>query len=351
MRWTLAQLAHKFGLEVAGDGDAVVDGVCALAPGRAGALAFLADPRYAEQLVHTAATAVLLRARDRAGFAGPALVAADPAVAFARIAALFDTAREFPAGVHAAAVVAPGARLGAGVGIGPCAVIEDDVEIGEGTWIGPCCVVRRGARIGANARLEANVYVGQRCEIGSRTALRAGAVIGERGFGLAPSPQGWIESPQLGRVVIGDDVEIGANSCIDRGALDDTAIENGVKIDNMVQIAHNCRIGAHTAIAACVGIAGSTTIGSRCMIAGACGIGGHLNITDNVVILGFTMVTKSLTKPGAYGSGLPVAPVRDWRKQVARVHRLKHFEDRLKRIEAALQLESAGSNEEGEQDG
>ncbi len=350
MRWTVAQLAQKFGLEAAGDADTVIDGVCALQPGRAGALTFLADPRYAAQLETTTAAAVLLSARDRSRFAGPALIAKDPALAFARVAELFDSSREFTAGVHAAATVAAGARLGAGVGIGPHAVVEEGVEIGDGSWIGPGCVIRRDARIGAHSRLEANIYVGERCELGSRTSVLAGAVIGSRGFGLARAPDGWIEVPQLGKVVIGDDVEIGANTCIDRGALDDTVIENGVKLDNMVQIAHNCRIGAHTAIAACVGMAGSTTIGQRCMIAGACGIGGHLKIADDVVILGFTMVTKSLTKPGVYGSGLPVLPARDWRKQVARVHRLKRLEERIEQVEAALQLKSAHGKQEGEEE-
>jgi UDP-3-O-[3-hydroxymyristoyl] glucosamine N-acyltransferase len=350
MRWTLAQLAERFGLELAGDGTVGIDGVCALEPGRPGALAFLADPRYRSQLATTRASAVVLRPRDRATCPIPALIAADPALAFAGIATLFDSSRQFSAGVHADATVAATAKLGEGVGVGAHAVIEEDVEIGAGTYVGPCCVIRRGARIGGGSRLEANVYVGERCRLGERAHALPGAIIGGRGFGLARSPQGWVEVPQLGTVVIGDDVEIGANTCIDRGALDDTVIEDGVKLDNLIQIAHNCRIGAHTAIAGSAGVAGSTTIGKRCMIGGASNIGGHLRIADDVIVLGRAMVTKSLAEPGIYGSGLPVMPAREWRRLVARMRRLQKFEDRVHRIENVLKLASVEEEKDSESD-
>ena len=350
MGWTLGSLAERFGLELAGDADLLIEGVCSLQPGQAGRLSFLADARYRRQLGSTQATAVILRARDRELCTVPALLAADPALAFAAVARLFDTSRDFAAVVHPSAVVAHTARLGAGAGIGAHAVIEEDVEIGAGSYIGPGCVLRRGSRIGSGSRLEANVYLGERCRLGARALVHAGAVIGARGFGLAPSPKGWIEVPQVGSVIIGDDVEIGSNTCIDRGALDDTVIEDGVKLDNLIQIAHNCRIGANTAIAGGVGIAGSTSIGRRCMIGGAAGIGGHLQIGDDVVVLGRAMVTKSLPAPGVYGSGLPVMPVREWRKVVARMRRLERYEERLRRLEGKTAPAAENEEEDSEPD-
>jgi UDP-3-O-[3-hydroxymyristoyl] glucosamine N-acyltransferase len=339
MSVSLADLAARFQLEVDGDAGVAIHGVCALSPGKPGALAFLADNRHKADLSRTAATAVVLRRKDRALFAGPALIAADPALAFVGIAGLFDRSRRFAAGVHPSAVVADTALLGEGVGIAPLAVVEDAAEIGAGSYVGPGCVIRRGARIGAGSWLEARVFVGCEVRIGARARILAGAVIGERGFGLAISPQGWVEVPQLGTVRIGDDVEIGANTTIDRGAIDDTVIEEGVKIDNLVQIAHNCRIGAHTAIAACVGIAGSTTIGKRCMIGGGAGIAGHLEIADGSILLGGAMVAQSLAR-GVYGSQIPALPAAEWRRMVPRIHRLGAVEQRLSAVEKQLNIET-----------
>ena len=337
--YTLGELAQRFTLNLQGDAQLRIAGVCALAPGKPGHLSFCADPRRRAELAATQASAVVIHSRDAQQFGGSALLAANPELAFARIARLFDTSKRFTPGQHAAAAVAPGAVVGAGCWIGPHAVIEDGASVGEHCFIGPGCVIRRGAVVGADGRLEANVYLGERCRLGARAQVLAGAVIGGRGFGWVPTPQGWEEKPQLGAVVIGDDVEIGANTTIDRGALEDTVIENGVKLDNQIQIAHNCRIGEHTAIASCVGIAGSTVIGKRCMIGGAAGINGHIRIADDVVVLGMAMVTKSLTAPGVYGSGLPIQPVREWRKQVARVRRLASSEERLGQVEKILKLE------------
>jgi UDP-3-O-[3-hydroxymyristoyl] glucosamine N-acyltransferase len=336
--YTLEELAQRFGLKLQGEARLRIEGVCALAPGKAGHLGFCADPRRRGELAGTQASAVVLSARDAQGFSGNALVAANPELDFCRIAKLFDRSQEFTPGRHASAVIDTDA-VGAGSYIGPHAVIEAGAVIGEGCFIGPHCVVRRDAVVGAGSRLEARVYIGERCRLGARVQVLPGAVIGGRGFGWVPSPKGWVEKPQLGAVVIGDDVEIGANTCIDRGRFDDTVIESGAKLDNQIQIAHNCRIGANTAIAACVGIAGSTVIGKNCLIGGACGIGDGLKIADHVYISGFTMVTKSLTAPGAYGSGLPVMPARDWRKLVARVRRLPRLDQRLQQIEQALKLQ------------
>jgi len=202
-------------------------------------------------------------------------------------------------------------------------------------------VIRRGARIGADSRLEAQVYVGPGCRIGARAQILPGVVIGGRGFGLARAPEGWVEVPQLGVVVIGDDVEIGAHTCIDRGAIEDTVIGDGVKLDNLIQIAHNVRIGAHTAIAGKAGVAGSTTIGQRCMIGGATIVNGHITICDDVVVLGMAMVTKPLTAPGIYGSGMPVMPAREWRRLLGRMRRLHTVEERFAAIEKALSIKCA----------
>ncbi|WP_293395207.1 UDP-3-O-(3-hydroxymyristoyl)glucosamine N-acyltransferase [Nevskia sp.] len=346
---TLAALAERHGLELRGDGALLISGVCALSPGRAGRIGFCADRKLRKQLADSQASAVIIGTRDVASFSGNALISANPAVAFALVAREFDRAEEFVVARHVSATIDPSARIGDGCGIAAGAVIEADAVIGAGSYIGPNCVVRRGAAIGAGSRLEANVYIGPDCLLGARARLLPGAVIGGRGFGLAPSPAGWIEVPQLGRVIIGDDVEIGANTTIDRGALDDTVIEDGVKLDNQIQIAHNCRIGAHTAIAACTGIAGSTTIGRNCMIGGASVIGGHLTITDNVVVFGYAMVTKSITAPGQYGSGVPAQPAREWRREVARIRRLPKVDERLAAIEQILKMTPATGEEQGEQ--
>lgn len=337
---TLGDLAQRFALELRGDAGTLISGVCTLVPGKPGALSFLANPKYRPQLAGTAASAVIVGNKDAAEFRGAGLVARDPYLAFARIAQLFDPSREFTPGVAPSAVVADSARIGPGVFIGAHSVIGEGAGIGAGSYIGPGCVIGREATLGEGARLVAQVHVGDRVQLGRRCHVQPGAVIGSRGFGNAMGPNGWEEVPQLGSVQVGDDVEIGAGTCIDRGALDDTVIANGVRLDNLIQIAHNCHIGEHTAIAACVGIAGSTRIGARCMIGGAVGISGHLVIGDDVVILGMAMVIKSLPRKGVYGSGVPVAEARDWRKQIARMRRLEHTEARLKALEKQLGMDS-----------
>jgi len=339
--YTLGDLAQRFALKLQGDAQLRITGVCALDPGKPGRISFCANPRLRSALAGTQASAVVLSSRDAQSFSGNALVAANPELDFCRIAKLFDRSQAFTAGIHRSAVIDTIEPVGAGSYIGPHAVIETGAVISENCFIGPGCLIRSGAVIGAGSRLESHVYVGERCRIGARVQVQPGAVIGGRGFGWIPSPKGWVEKPQLGVVVIGDDVEIGANTCIDRGRFEETStvIDNGAKLDNQIQIAHNCHIGANTAIAACVGIAGSTVIGKNCLIGGAVGIGDGLKIADNVFISGFTMVTKSLTAPGVYGSGLPVMPAKDWRKLVARVRRLPHLEQRLALIEQELKLQ------------
>ncbi|AXQ28982.1 UDP-3-O-(3-hydroxymyristoyl)glucosamine N-acyltransferase [Solimonas sp. K1W22B-7] len=336
---SLADLAARFGLELKGEGATAIQGVCALNPGKPGCIGFLSNPKYREQLAGTQAAAVIVGPRDAEALTIPGLVAKDPFLAYARLAQLFDPDREFAAGVHPGAMVSPAARLGSGVHVGAGAVIEAGAQVGDGSYIGPGCVIGRDAQIGEACRLVAQVHVGARVRLGRRCTAQPGAVIGSRGFGNVPGPEGWEEIPQLGSVVVGDNVEIGANTCIDRGAIDDTVIEDGVRLDNLIQIAHNVRIGRHTAIAACTGIAGSTRIGSRCFIGGAVGIAGHLTIADDVSILGRAMVTHSIPEKGVYGSGLPLSEAREWRKTVARIRRLPRLEERLREVERQLQLD------------
>ncbi len=348
--YTLGELAARFGLELKGEAAATIHGICTLSPGRPAHLSFLAGAKYRSQLAGTQSGAVIVGRRDAAALSGNGLVAADPYAAFARIAALFDPDREFSPGLHPKASVDDAASIGAGAWIGPMAVVEAGAQIGAGAFVGPGCHIGRDARIGAGSRLVANVHVGARVKLGLRCHVQPGAVIGGRGFGNAPTAQGWVEVPQLGSVIVGDDVEIGANTTIDRGAIEDTVIEDGVKLDNQIQIAHNCRIGAHTAIAGCAGIAGSTHIGARCMIGGAAVIAGHVKIGDDVVILGMSMVTKSLPEKGVYGSGWPVEDARTWRRQVGRLRRLDRTEQRLAAVERHLGITAAKAEGGDEQD-
>lgn len=347
MRYTLEDLAQRFDLQPVGDSSVEISGVCTLTPGEPGHLGFLANARYRTALAQTRAGAVVVGARDAEALSGSGLVAKDPYYAFARIARLFDNSRAFVAGVHPAAVIDPTALIGEGVHVAAHAVIEAHARIGDGCYIGPGCIIGAGVQLGAGSRLQARVYLHAGVAIGERCQIQPGAVIGSRGFGNVMGPKGWEEVPQLGRVVIGDDVEIGANTTIDRGAIDDTVIANGVRLDNLIQIAHNCRIGEHTAIAACTGIAGSTRIGARCMIGGAVGINGHIEIADDVVILGRAMVTQSLTEKGVYGSGLPIAPAREWRKSVARIRRLGRLEARVHDVENKLGIKGSDNTDDG----
>jgi UDP-3-O-[3-hydroxymyristoyl] glucosamine N-acyltransferase len=352
---TLGDLAQRFKagmpeLEVAGDPATQIRGVCTLSPGEPGCLAFLANPRYRPQLAATQAAAVVLSRRDAAGHKGNALIAKDPYLAFARIAALFDRSDDFTPGVHASAVVAPGVAIPASSHVGANSVVMAGASIGASVYLGPGCVVGRNGVIGDGGRIQGNVFIGDRVRIGKRVRISAGAVLGSRGFGLARGPAGWEELPQTGTVVLGDDVEVGAGTTIDRGALDDTVIEDGVKLDNQIQIAHNVRVGAHTVMAAFSGIAGSARVGARCMIGGCSCINGHIEICDDVVIIGFSMVTKSITEKGAYGSGFPAQPAREWRRGVAGVRRLGRTEERIAELERRAGIERVQGGNGGDED-
>jgi UDP-3-O-[3-hydroxymyristoyl] glucosamine N-acyltransferase len=324
--FSLGELAVRFGLTLRGEPSLTVRSVATLSHASAGALSFLANSRYRRQLDSTRATAVLLSAEDESHCPVAALIDPNPYLAYARIAALIHPPVTAAPGIHPSAVVAAGARIAASASIGPLAVIEEDAQIAERVLIGPGCIVQRGARVGADSALLSRVNLYPGVTLGKRCILHAGAVVGADGFGFAPNAGTWVKVPQVGSVRIGDDVEIGANTTIDRGAIDDTVVENGVKLDNQIQVGHNVIIGAHTAIAACTGISGSTVIGQRCMIGGMVGFAGHLTIADDVTITGCSLVSASIREAGSYSSGMPTVETRLWRRMVAKLRRLAEKE-------------------------
>jgi UDP-3-O-[3-hydroxymyristoyl] glucosamine N-acyltransferase len=328
---TLGEIAARFELELRGDAATKISGVATLADAGPGQLGFLANPRYKAQLAATRADAIVLRAADADAFPRASLIAHDPYVAFARVATLYERAPAAAPGVHASAVVGSGARIAASASIGPHCVIDAEAEIGEGAILGPHCIVGRGCVVGAQSRLVARVTLVQDVKLGKRVLIHPGAVIGADGFGIAFAKDHWEKVPQLGGVVVGDDCEIGANTTIDRGALGDTVLEEDVRLDNQIQIAHNVFIGAHTAMAGCAAVAGSARIGRYCLIGGAAGILGHLEVADRVTVTAMSLVTHSLREPGEYSSGTPIQENRHWRRNAAR---FKHLDDFVRRFGA-----------------
>ena len=327
--FTAASLAERFGLRVQGDASHAVSGVATLATATAAQLSFLANPRYRGQLATTRAGVVVLRDEDVADCPTTALVARDPYVAFARIAALFEAKPARHAGVHPTAVVAADAEVAASASIGPHASIGPRSRIGAGATVGPGCVVGEDCEVGDDSELVARVTLVARVRLGHRVLVHPGAVIGADGFGIAMDHGQWIKVPQLGGVVIGDDCEIGANTTIDRGALGDTVLEEDVRLDNQIQVGHNVRIGAHTAMAGCSAVAGSANIGRHCLVGGGAGILGHLEVCDRVVVTAMTLVTHSIREPGEYSSGTPLMDNRSWRKSAARFKQLDTLARRL----------------------
>ncbi|RUQ38375.1 MAG: UDP-3-O-(3-hydroxymyristoyl)glucosamine N-acyltransferase [Candidatus Competibacteraceae bacterium] len=332
---TLGEIAAVAEASLRGcDAATIITGVAPLNGAGPGQISFLSNPRYRPFLAVTRATAVILSPDDAADCPVPAVVAANPHVAYARVAALFEPPPETRRGIHPTAWVSPAARIAADAWIGPHCTVEAGAVIESDVIVGPQCVIGEQAMVGAGTRLVARVTVCHRVRLGRRVLAHPGVVIGSDGFGLALDRGGrWLKVPQLGSVHIGDDVEIGANTTIDRGALEDTVIEDGVKMDNQIQVAHNVHIGAHSALAGCVGIAGSARIGRHCMLGGGVGVAGHLEITDYVQITGMSLVTKSITEPGAYSSGLAVEPNRLWNKISARLRRLDEAFRRLAVLE------------------
>lgn len=350
MSFTLGELAVRFGCSLKGDPDARVSRVATLEDAGSDAVTFLANPKYRRYLSTTRAGAVIVEPRLADACPGAALVSANPYATYARIATLLHPAPAADPGTHPSAVVDAFAQIDPTAAIGPRAVIEAGVSVGPRTVIGPGCVVMRGTRIGADTRLVANVTLCHDVSVGERCLLHPGAVIGADGFGLAPDRGEWLKVPQVGSVRIGNDVEIGAVTTIDRGAIGDTVIGDGVKLDNQIQIAHNVRIGAHTAIAGCAGVSGSTVIGQRCMIGGMVGIAGHLTICDDVMVTGLSFVSSSIRKPGYYSSGLPIDETARFRKNAARFYQLDDMARQLRRLRRMIG-EPTGTDEEAESPG
>ncbi len=334
--YSLDELVARLGGEVVGDGRVNVRRVATLDQAQEGDLSFLSNPKYAARLKSCRASAIIVGSAGHDLPGGrPLIVAGDPYLYFAKVARLFNPPLPVVAGVHpravVEAVVPPTAEVAAG------ATIEAGAEIGEGVVIGAGSYIGAGVRVGAGTRVAPRVTVYPGCVIGRDCVIHAGAVIGSDGFGFAREADGsWLKIPQTGRVVIGDDVEIGANTTIDRGALDDTVIGNGAKLDNQIQVGHNVRIGDFTAIAGCVGIAGSTEIGARCRIGGQAGIIGHLRIADDVVISAGTLVTKSILRPGVYTANLPVQGHAEWVRNFAHLRHLDAMADRIRALEQRL---------------
>ena len=336
MAYSLAELASRFSVEVSGDSACEVNRVADLQLATEGSITFLSNKRFDHLLEKTQASAVIVSAEYVQCCPKPALVTKNPYLLYAKIAGLLhpDEDMQTPAGVHSTAVIAENARVDKTAIVAANAVIEEGAEVGPRTYIGPGTVIKQRARIGSDCKLTANVTVCADCVIGDRGLIHPGAVIGSDGFGFAPEQGKWVKIPQLGRVLIGVDVEIGAGVAVDRGAIRDTIIGNGVKLDNQIHVAHNVVIGDHTAMAAQSGIAGSTTIGKHCAIGGAVGILGHLEIADNTHVNAFSSVTHSIIEPGgSYSSGLPLESTVSWRRNRARFKQLDEMAKRIKLLE------------------
>jgi UDP-3-O-[3-hydroxymyristoyl] glucosamine N-acyltransferase len=334
---SLADLVARFGGRVVGDAATRIVQVATLEGARQGEIAFLTNAKYRSQLEATKASAVIVGEAEADATALPRIVCANPYAYFARVSALLNPVLQAAPGIH------PSASVGEGASIDPSAHVGANVVIGAGASIGAGCVIMEGCSIGAqtsigeNARLYPRVVIYHDCVIGKNLIAHAGVVIGSDGFGMAWEGGRWLKIPQIGRVVIGDDVEIGANTTIDRGALDDTVIEDDVKLDNQIQVAHNVRIGAHTAIAGCVGIAGSATIGRYCRIGGSAGILGHLQIADNVEIASFTLVGKSIREPGSYAGIFPFSKNEEWRKNAAQLRHLDELAHKVRQLQHEIE--------------
>ena len=335
--YSLREIAAQLGGEVLGDGEVAVSRMASLANAVSGDLGFMTDSKYRAALAATGALAVIVGTDMRDATALPRIVTENPYAYFARVSTLLNPVAAAQPGVHATAVVDATAIVATTASIGAHCTIGRGVRIGEYAVIGAGSVVGDDVVIGEGTQLHANVTVYYNCELGKHCVLSSGAVIGADGFGYAELEGRWVKIPQVGRVIIGDDVEIGANTSVDRGALDDTVIEEGVKLDNQIQIGHNCRIGAHSVIAGCVGIAGSARIGSHCRIGGAAMILGHLEIADGVTISPGSMITRSLTKADTYTALMPFQSHDKWLKTAAHLRHLDGMAARLAQMENELE--------------
>lgn len=339
----LADLAQAIGVELRGNPAQEIAGVAPLERAGDRQLGFLSSPKYRRFLTETQAGAIILAPDDLpVDFTGNVLLTRNPYAAFARAVQLLHPERMPEPGIHHTVLLDRGIELPLSVRIDGHAVIGREVVLGERVWIGGGVSIGEGCSIGDDTRIHPNAVLYPGTRVGARCIIHGGAVLGADGFGFAPEEGRYLKIPQLGRLVLGDDVEIGANTTVDRGALDDTVIEDGVKIDNLVQIGHNVRIGAHTVIAGQTGIAGSTRIGKHCVLGGQVGVAGHLEISDGVIFSGKSQVTRGIRQAGIYSSGDSVRPNAEWRRQVARLHRLDELFRRLEALEARLAQTASG---------
>jgi len=335
--YTLKQLCQDLDVKIIGDSSCLIDGVCTIQQGLPGKITFLMNPLYQRYLSSTKASAVILSPENSKDCAANSLISRDPYYTWTQIAKYFDDRPQPSAGIHPTALIGENCTIDSSVSIGAYCVVGNNVTLDSNVILNPGCVVGDHSQIGEDSRLEANVTISHNIVIGKRVLIGSGTVIGSDGFGIAKHKGVWHKVPQLGKVIIGDDVEFGSNCSVDRGAIDDTFIGRGVRIDNLVQIAHNVKIGEHTAVAGCVGISGSTVIGSNCLIGGQAGFAGHISIADNVVITGATEVTKSIREPGIYSSGVGgLVTNKERQKITARVHRLDRLQQRVQTLEKLL---------------
>lgn len=333
MAKSLAEIASFLGAKLIGDGSIEIQGLATLSAAQSGDLSFLANMAYKDQLSSTEASAVIVHPKQADDCKTAAIVLDNPYLGYARVSELFDSLPEAVASIHPSAVISSKAQLGEGVSIAANAVIEDHAIIADGVVIGAGSVVGVNSRVGKGTRLHHNVSVYHDVTIGEECILHSGSVIGSDGFGFANDKGKWVKIRQIGGVQIGHQVEIGANTTVDRGAMSDTKIGNGVKLDNQIQIAHNAEIGDHTAMAAGCMIAGSTKIGACCTIAGGVGVAGHLTVADGTHVTAMTLVTKSITEPGSYSSGTAMSATAEWRKSAARFRQLDDMAKRIKLLE------------------
>jgi len=336
--YRLVEIVSRFGGRILGNGETLISQISTLDSAQAHQIGFLANSKYRAQLDATRAGAVILGATDADSTSIPRIVCDNPYAYFAKLSAFLNPLPLAVAGIHPSAVVGVGATIAPSAQIDAHVVIGDGAKIGAGSVIMAGCNIGAGVVIGENSRLYPRVVVYHDCVLGNNLIAHSGVVIGADGFGIAMEEGRWLKIPQIGRVIIGNDVEIGANTTIDRGALDDTVIEDDVKLDNQIQIAHNVRVGAHTAIAGCVGVAGSATIGKYCRIGGSAGILGHLQIADYVEISSFTLVGKSIKERGSYCGIFPFSTTQTWRKNAAQLRHLDELADRIKTLEQNLEL-------------
>lgn len=349
--WTLDNIAQLVGGTVRGDGQYVIEGLATLKSATSTDISFLANSLYSAALLTTQAGAVLIRPEDAEDYQGNAVLVANSYAAYARLTHHFDRTPKPNAGRHPQAVVSDSAIVDATASIGACAVIEDNAVIGAGTIIEAGAFIGARVLIGKHCRIRANAVIHHDCIVGDRVTIHSGAIIGDDGFGFVPHHGRWHKIAQIGCVILHNDVDIGCNTTIDRGALDDTIIYEGVVIDNQVHIAHNVIVGAHTAIAGCCGIAGSTKLGAHCMLAGGVGLAGHIEICDKVQITGMTMITKSITKSGSYSSGTAFDTTENWRKTAVRLKKLDDMAKRLRELEKLVQQLPLATPNESEYDG